>query len=350
MKNFYQILNVSEHASLEEIKSAYRKLARIYHPDVAKTKEAEEKFKEVNRAYEILSDSLKRADYDQTLHKDTYTKSYSTTGPSGEKETSVNINRSQIMAALSRVGAYIIAFAFGIFILQWFAWWLAFSETIQFDLLYFIPGVIFGALLGGFWGADANFKVESFLGSGIWGRSYTFLRTIIMGLGAGYIFGMLGSLIDIYLYKNIGGFSFIFFSIGVIIGSTIGSDGDTIEKIQSNRGRFNLFYTALRGLEIGAITALVGLIIGFIMFKFGAPSMFMAWGIFFGFIIGDILGSIAPPNLAAYASYASAYVTSILVILMILGGIILGIIIGTTVGDQIRVMFSDLFRGITNLF
>ncbi len=348
MKNFYQILNVSEHASLEEIKSAYRKLARIYHPDVAKTKEAEEKFKEINRAYETLSDSLKRADYDQTLHRETYTKSYQTAGPSGEKEPA--INRSQIFAALSRVGAYIIAFAFTIFILQWFVWWLVFSETIKFDLLYFLPSIIFGALLGGFWGADANFKVESFLGSGIWGRSYTLLRTIIMGIGGGYVLGILGAAIDMYLYKNVGAFSFIFFIIGVIIGSTAGSDGDTIEKIQSNRGRFNLFYTALRGLEIGAITAIVGLIIGFIMFKFGAPALFVAWGAFFGFILGDILGSIAPPNLAAYASYASAYVTSILVILMILGGIILGIVIGTTVGDQIRSMFSDLFKSITNLF
>lgn len=348
MKNFYQVLGVSEHASLDEIKSAYRKLARIYHPDVAKTKEAEEKFKEINRAYETLSDSLKRADYDQTLHKDTYTKAYTTTGPTGEKETA--INRSQIIAALSRVGAYIVTFAVSIFILQWFIWWLAFSESIKFDFLYFLPSLIFGALLGGFWGADANFKVESFLGSGILGRTYTFLRTLIMGLGGGYILGILGSAIDFYFYKNIGAFSFIFFSIGVIIGSTAGSDGDTIEKIQSNRGRFNLFYTALRGIEIGAITAIAGLIIGFMMFKFGAPALFMPWGIFFGFIIGNILGSIAPPNLAAYASYASAYVTSILVILMILGGIILGIIIGTTVGDQIRTMFSDLFKSITNLF
>jgi hypothetical protein len=348
MKNFYQILNVSEHASLEEIKSAYRKLARIYHPDVAKTKEAEEKFKEVNRAYETLSDSLKRADYDQTLNKDTYTKTYSTTGPTGTKES--RVDRSQILGALSRVSAYIVTFAFIVFILQWFIWWLAFSENIVFNLAYFSPSIIFGALLGGFWGADANFKVETFFGSGIWGRSYTFLRTIVMGLGAGYILGMFGSVIDFYLYKNIGAFSFIFFSLGMIIGSTAGSDGDTIEKIQSNRGRFNLFYTALRGMEIGAITAMVGLIIGFIMFKFGAPGLFMAWGAFFGFIIGDILGSIAPPNLAAYASYASAYVTSSLVILMILGGIILGIIIGTTVGDQIKTMFSDLFSSLANLF
>lgn len=64
-KSLYQTLEVSENATQDEIKKAYRKLARKYHPDVNKDKEAEEKFKEINAAYEILSDSKKRAQYDQ---------------------------------------------------------------------------------------------------------------------------------------------------------------------------------------------------------------------------------------------------------------------------------------------
>ncbi len=64
-KSLYQTLEVSENASQDEIKKAYRKLARKYHPDVNKQKEAEEKFKEINAAYEILSDPDKRAQYDQ---------------------------------------------------------------------------------------------------------------------------------------------------------------------------------------------------------------------------------------------------------------------------------------------
>ena len=55
-KSLYQTLNVSENASQDEIKKSYRRLARQYHPDLNKTKEAEEKFKEINAAYEILSD------------------------------------------------------------------------------------------------------------------------------------------------------------------------------------------------------------------------------------------------------------------------------------------------------
>lgn len=64
-KDFYQILGVSKTATSDEIKKAYRKLALQYHPDKNKSKEAGEKFKEVTKAYEILSDPQKRQSYDQ---------------------------------------------------------------------------------------------------------------------------------------------------------------------------------------------------------------------------------------------------------------------------------------------
>ena len=63
-KDYYEILGVKRDASEAEIKSAYRKLARKYHPDVNKTKEAESKFKDINEAYEVLSDKAKRQRYD----------------------------------------------------------------------------------------------------------------------------------------------------------------------------------------------------------------------------------------------------------------------------------------------
>jgi len=63
-KDYYEILGVKRDATDSEIKSAYRKLARKYHPDVNKTKEAESKFKDINEAYEVLGDKQKRQRYD----------------------------------------------------------------------------------------------------------------------------------------------------------------------------------------------------------------------------------------------------------------------------------------------
>jgi curved DNA-binding protein len=64
-KDYYTIMGVARDATQDEIKRAYRKLARKYHPDVSKEKDAEAKFKEVGEAYEVLGDAEKRAAYDQ---------------------------------------------------------------------------------------------------------------------------------------------------------------------------------------------------------------------------------------------------------------------------------------------
>lgn len=64
-KDYYQILGIARDADQAEVKKAYRKLARKYHPDVSKESDAEEKFKEVNEAYEALKDPEKRKAYDR---------------------------------------------------------------------------------------------------------------------------------------------------------------------------------------------------------------------------------------------------------------------------------------------
>lgn len=69
-RDYYEVLGVGKDASQEEIKKAYRKLARQYHPDVNKADDAEAKFKEAKEAYDVLSDDQKKAQYDRFGHVD----------------------------------------------------------------------------------------------------------------------------------------------------------------------------------------------------------------------------------------------------------------------------------------
>ena len=67
-RDYYEVLGTARNASREDIKSAFRKLARQYHPDVNKASDAADKFKEINEAYEVLADDQKRARYDRFGH------------------------------------------------------------------------------------------------------------------------------------------------------------------------------------------------------------------------------------------------------------------------------------------
>ena len=84
-RDYYEILGVPRTASADDLKAAFRKLARQYHPDVNKEPDAEEKFKEINEAYAVLSDSEKRAAYDRFGHA-------GVRGPGGAQDFNVDFN------------------------------------------------------------------------------------------------------------------------------------------------------------------------------------------------------------------------------------------------------------------
>jgi curved DNA-binding protein len=89
-KDYYKIMGLKRDASKDEIKRAYRKLARKYHPDISKEPEAEANFKEVAEAYEVLKDSKKRATYDRL---DPNLKSWQQFDRQADKDSSFEFNR-----------------------------------------------------------------------------------------------------------------------------------------------------------------------------------------------------------------------------------------------------------------
>lgn len=335
-ETYYDTLGVSRTATADEIKKAYRTLAREYHPDINKGDEAEARFKRINEAYGALSDSLKRADYDQTM-ADPGVRG----GPAGAPGTSSGAAQAEaaaaetpyrqalIRAALLRTVVFGLtaALAGGLLAVS-----LEYLTATRFTAAALIEGAVPGLLLGLLWGADYNFKVETFLGSGWIGRSYTLARTVLMSLGLAYYGGLLGGTID--AAAGTGIFTVSLILLGVLAGAVAGSDGDTVDKLRSGEGRFNLFYTLLRGAEVGALGAAVGAGLGGVLAASGRVGAF-GWTVLTGFALGMIIGSVKPPNLAAYASYASASVKGIIIILMVLGALIVGILFGAVVGADL---------------
>lgn len=351
-RTYYELLGVSKTATETDIKQAYRKLAREYHPDVNSSADAEEVFKEINSAYATLSDSLKRADYDQTLADTGVRRGGSSAprpqpgattyaDPSGgasapEATYDTPYRRAMIRAALARVVAASLVTGLVGALLQI---GLAFSAGRAISATLVFLGFVPAALLGALGAADLNFKVETFLGSGWVGRSYTFARTIVMSLALAYYGGLIGASLD----RLIGGqriFGPTLLLLGVLVGAVIGSDGDTPEKLRSGAGRFNLFYTFIRGAEVGVLGGLIGALLGLTLSQAGVGGM-VTWTTFVGFALGMIVGSIKPPNLSAYASYASASVKNIIVILMVLAALGVGIGFGVVFQPQLSVLLGQ---------
>lgn len=344
--NYYEILGVGRTATEDAIKQSYRKLARQFHPDVNASPDAESRFKEINKAYDTLSDSLKRADYDQTMgdtgvRRTDAARSQPGSGYASPDATprdaySSPYRQAMIRAALARVivSSLITGVAGGfVQIAVWYA--LNQPATTETVILGMIPGFLLGALLS----ADMHFKVETFLGSGWLGRSYTFARTILISLSLAYYLALVGAAIDQALAgPRVATPPLVL--LGILIGAVIGSDGDTPEKLRTNQGRFNLFYTLIRGAEVGLIGALIGAAIGGIFAVSGIKDV-IGWSIFTGFALGMIVGSIKPANLAAYASYASASVKNIIVMLMIVVALGVGIAFGATFAPQLGTVFSN---------
>ncbi len=124
-KDYYEVLGVSRNADANEIKKKFRQLAKVYHPDISKEDNAEEKFKEIQEAYEVLSDPDKRQNYD-TIGHDRYKASSS---------TNTNYQGYESYAYYSGAGSNFRSFNVG----EWFK-----KKSLLEKIIYIIIGIILG--------------------------------------------------------------------------------------------------------------------------------------------------------------------------------------------------------------
>jgi molecular chaperone DnaJ len=103
-RDYYEVLGVSKNAGEDDIKKAFRKLARQYHPDVNKASDAEARFKEINEAYEVLSDDQKRAAYDRYGHAATQS-GFGAEGFGGAGFNDINDIFSEFFGGFARANA-----------------------------------------------------------------------------------------------------------------------------------------------------------------------------------------------------------------------------------------------------
>lgn len=348
--NYYQTLGLEEEATLEEIKRAYRQLARKYHPDITATPESETRFKEINRAYDILSDSLKRADYDRVLHP---TEEVPKPPPEPGTEEAYAwqpqaVTEEDRVSAFSRITATIFVFLVAGGIIEFGLRWI-FPDNPLTDTSYFYIGLILSLILGLMWGADNNFDMETILGPSKVGRFYTFLRSLVYTLVPVYFLALAGSYFDNFFYNKVFFLTPLFGIIGAVIGATFGSSGESPVRISEKEGRAELFYTMLRGIEVGILGAVIGLGLGFIFLRVGYQSEIIYWGFLFGFVLGMIVGSINPPNLSAYASYISASLKNVVIGLVVIGSLLFGVIFGVVFSDTLASVFSSIWESLVNL-
>jgi hypothetical protein len=341
MKNYYEILGVNHYSSEDDIRKAYFKLAKEYHPDVNNSHGSEKIFKGINEAYAVLSDSLRRADYDQMLQhnfiKEKMEKERDEAG--NEDEDKPNSTRMQFAAAFGRVVFSIFIGALVGALVEFIAWYLISSKS-PIVLQNFYPSILWGAILGLFWGADLNFDVEEFFGPGYIGRTYTFLRTFVYAISFAFLAGRFFNIFSSYFKSNIP--SLLGSVSGVIIGGSLGSQGNGIFMLKENEGRFSLFYTAVRAILIGIIVAIVAFFLG-VTLEFVAGVNITIIATFVGFLLGVIFGSVSPPNLSAYASYASSAVKNSMIIIVAVLALIIGAVIAYLFHTQIDKIITRIF-------
>ena len=368
-KDYYKVLNVSETATLEEIKKSFFHLAKLYHPDVNHETGAADQFKTVNEAFQVIGNPEERKIYDsirqsKKITSDHFAKSTAPSStPSAEgpatpttsqkqKQEIHSYRRKLIIAAITRIilltlSIMLISYLY-VVIIHIIVWTRAgisllganmslhplFVQNVLIGIRAW-GGIVAGFVIGAILGIDINFKIETFINNLRMKKTYHLLRTLLFTFAFAYLFSLLGLLFTSLLKTENIILKITLILIGLLIGSTISSDGNFPVRIKSAQGWKELIFIMVRNLGFGLIGGLLGMLFTFIIGKsFEDP---LSWYIpLTGFALLTAMGATSQEEISMIIKEIDAGTKKIVFIVLLLIALALGVGIGILLGKTIH--------------
>ena len=347
MKNYFKIMNLAETVGDEEVNKAFRQLAQQYHPDRNPSPDAQDKFKEINEAYQTLRDPQKRQQHIYDLKHETPAAQPAARAETEYRSPEYIRQNPAARAAPPRVSTMPSWLKTMLQSMQVFLWaivggiggiGLVLAERIilGYGDLFSLSQVLFGALLGA--AAGITLPPENMLQMRLRARfkdGYHLLRAVISCLAGIYFGGLVGMLAwfqfdlnpDLAVYGGM--------IIGEILFGLIAAEEAFWTKLRLPKAYFELLFVLIRMVGVGLGMGAIAYLIGRMLIDFEVTTS--AFDVFYyGILLGVVFGSVAPSDLLAYSRYASAYASKWIVWVFVLVALSVGVVLGTVFNESIR--------------
>jgi len=353
MDNFFKVLGLTEGANEEEIGKAFRVMAQQYHPDRNPGDQAQAKFRLINEAYQTLKDPKKRLSHLLQLKQSRGEHqsppfSYQQQTKSAEDDyrppqTYQDVRRAtsppkpyprwmistgqllQLMSwGLSGAALGFVLFASQQLLIEGQGLFLRFDESLVAILMGLLAGI--------------TLPQESHLQVSLKQRfqnGYPLIRAIAACLSGLFFGAIVGNYVSFYFETDYTLTIFAAMLLGEIVFGLIAAEETFWTKLRFPRAYFEFFFVLSRMLGIGLLIGLFSWITGYFL-SLREISVQPVDAIYYGLVIGLMVGSIRPSDLLAYARYASAYTGRWMVLLMLLLATLLGLIIGVLAAEPIQ--------------
>lgn len=353
-ENFYDILGLTQSATESDIKTAYRDLAKKYHPDVNHSPDASKKFKAGHKAYAILSDENERKLYDESLlsskiPKDIFTqpqseKTAKTSYTSPEKaqeaqkkqEAIRKYRKHLIFKAIAKIVLNSLAGACAGYLLITI---LQIIENGSMQIAWFSL-VQFGGILSGFmilliWSIDRYFKIETFIPKPRQRMFFRHFRTATFALASTYIFAFIWSKFTDFNLEQKAYITEIIFVLFFLFSVTFASDGEMRNRIRKSK-ILEILIIFWHNFIIGLCGALLGGVIGSIFYLVQPGKTILHISITFGFIFALLIGAVAPQGLNLISQKITQTTQTFIYAILIFIAFVIGIGAGFIASGVIR--------------